>query len=160
MKEKAAISTQAQTAATNGQLMTKNAFVVTVKCGSSRFCLVSADAREACIEAEHYIRNVFGLGALVLEISGAAPETTRIICNYLSNLRGDFDRSHPPKEGSDHSKCEGVSSMFQAASVCIDNRLFWIRPIKRGEARVRSSVKPAAAPTCNTQRLPVCGAPS
>jgi len=110
MKEKAAISTQAQTAATNGQLMTKNAFVVTVKCGSSRFCLVSADAREACIEAEHYIRNVFGLGALVLEISGAAPETTRIICNYLSNLRGDFDRSHPPKEGSDHSKCEGVSS--------------------------------------------------
>ena len=129
MKEKAAISTQAQTAATNGQLMTKNAFVVTVKCGSSRFCLVSADAREACIEAEHYIRNVFGLGALVLEISGAAPETTRIICNYLSNLRGDFDRSHPPKEGSDHSKCEGVSSMFHAASFCIDNRLFWIRPI-------------------------------
>jgi hypothetical protein len=73
MKEKAAISTQAQTAATNGQLMTKNAFVVTVKCGSSRFCLVSADAREACIEAEHYIRNVFGLAHWFLRFRELLP---------------------------------------------------------------------------------------
>src|SRR5262245_22756692 len=37
------------------------------------------DTREACIEAEHYIRNISGPSALVFEITGAAPETTRLI---------------------------------------------------------------------------------
>jgi hypothetical protein len=69
------------------ELMRKEPFTVTVRCGSSTFCLVTIDAREACIEAEHYIRNVSSPGAVVFEISGAAPETTRIIRYYLSNLR-------------------------------------------------------------------------
>jgi hypothetical protein len=66
--------------------MNEEPIAVTIRCGSSTFCLVAADAREACITAEHYIRNFSRQGAVLFDVSGAAPETTKIR-SYLANLR-------------------------------------------------------------------------